>query len=104
MGATSIGFTLELKASEKEVKDAFSKQQEEDRARHGHCEGYSGDFQTVDTVQCHFNTVMDSLAEAESYCLDNAKKWSFVVAVHFKSNTPEEKNKIHTLIAGWGAQ
>lgn len=103
MGAVNIGFILKFKASEKEVKEAFLKQQEEDHWCNGTRHGYSADFQTVDKVICHFGTVMESRKQAENYCLEHAEKWEYVIAVYFKAENSEEQNSTHTLIAGWGA-
>jgi hypothetical protein len=97
MGACSISMTVKGDATEEEVMKAFANQQQEDRYDNGHREGYSGDFQTVDRVKFTKNVFTDG-EEAFEYCLSNAQKWSYVVAVKVV-NTDSN----YWLIAGWGA-
>lgn len=85
MGAESIYFTLTGKATVKEIKDAFQDAQEHDSAHNGHQDGYSGDFQTVNSVNTsHLDTVFPDFNAAYEFCLDKAEKWCTVVAVRYK--------------------
>ena len=90
MGACDISFTISGKASMKEVSDAFLTRQQRDREYNGHQEGYTGDFQTVNSVKCEFGKVFTSFNEAYEYCLSNASKWEHVVAVHYIDVTVEK--------------
>lgn len=83
MGACDISFIIGKKANESEVNSHFEKQKAKDREYNGHQEGYSGDFQTVDRVECHFNVVFASYRAAMDYCLEKASKWDYAIAVHF---------------------
>ncbi|NBU33862.1 hypothetical protein EBZ38_03455 [bacterium] len=88
MGACDISFTIGKKASESEVKSYFEKQKIIDREENGTQSGYSGDFQTVDRVECHFQRIFTSRSEAMEYCLEKASKWDYVVAVHYHDVAP----------------
>lgn len=83
MGACDISFIIGKKATVSEVGDALQARRAEDREENGHQEGYSGDFQTVTGVECHFNTVFTSHREAMDYCLSKAEKWGNAIAVHY---------------------
>ena len=83
MGACDISFTIGKKATAIEVKSYFERQKAQDRERNGHAEGYSGDFQTVDRVECHFSVVFASKRAAMDYCLEKASKWDYAIAVHY---------------------
>jgi len=89
MGACDISFTIGGKASMSEVADALRARQEEDSVENGHQQGYSGDFQTVHKVKCEFGKLFTSYNEAYEYCLANAEKWEYVVAVHYIDVTVE---------------
>jgi len=96
MGASDISFEINKKATEKEVLESFNRQRERDEDENGHQQGYSGDFQTVDTVKCHFDKLFTSYSEAFDYCLEKAEKWCYAVAVHYidvqaKKTKQEEK-------------
>lgn len=99
MGACNIQFTIDKQATTQEVLAAFKRQREIDNDANGHQEGYSGDFQTVDTVKCEFKETFPSYNEAMEYCLKKAEKFCYAIAVHYV----DKKNNIKTLIAGWGA-
>ena len=101
MGASNIAFVIKSKLTESEVESAFQNQVLNDRVENGHRSGYSGDFQTVDRVVCRFHEVFSDRDQAENYCLDNAEKWSYVIAVHYLN---KDKSKTFTLVAGWGAE
>ena len=103
MGACNIDLTIKKKASIDEIRTAFRGQQELDSAYNGHQEGYSGDFQTVQGVELHKDKVFKDYNEAYDYCLDNAEKWDYVVAVYYKHGDPKYNSEVRTLIAGWGA-
>lgn len=100
MGATNISLGLKGKASRQEIDKAFRDRQAKDREYNGHQEGYSGDFQTVRSVDFHLNQEFKSFSEAEEFCLDKAEKWETVVAVYYKN----DKGEVNTLVAGWGAE
>lgn len=82
MGAHNIEFDIPDGPASK-VREAFKSRREDDRACNGHQDGYSGDFQTVDDVEIH-DKVFNDYDEAHKYCLDNAEKWSHVVAVKYR--------------------
>lgn len=96
MGAHNIEFDVP-DCEEREIKTIFKKKQDENKEYNGSQGGYSGDFQTVDSVEIH-DKIFDSYKDAHDYCLDHAQKWDFVVAVKYK-----DKSNIRWLIAGWGA-
>lgn len=90
MGAHNIEFDIP-DGPRSDVIKAFKEQRESDRDCNGHQEGYSGDFQTVSDVKIH-DKVFDSYNEAHEYCLDNAQKWDYVVAVKYKQSISNKKS------------
>lgn len=100
MGACSIDFELEGKKTFREVREALKGRQAEDAAENGHRDGYSGDFQTVHTVEDHSHKgTFKTFNEAFDYCLEHAEKWESVIAVKYESKVGER-----WLIAGLGAE
>jgi len=99
MGATNINHVIKGKATRTDIDKAFRQRQDNDRSENGHQEGYSGDFQTVRSVDYQLHKEFESFKEAEEFCLDQAEKWETVVAVYFKRN-----GEVNTLLAGWGAE
>ena len=100
MGAHNIEFRIQSKASWSEITNAFRGRRLADRECNGHQEGYSGDFQTVQSVDMnHLGDIFDSYDEAVNFCLKHAEKWETMVAVYYRTPTMD----IVTLIAGWGA-
>jgi len=100
MGACSIDFFIKGHASIKDIEKKFIEIKLENKHDNGHCEGYSGDFQTVGKV--NFSYLFDGSGNLEKdfeFCLDKAEKWENVVAIY----TKDERGKDITLIAGWGA-
>ena len=85
MGAHNIEFVLEKKASWRTIENAFNEQRKADAEYNGSQDGYSGDFQTVNTVLNHTFQVFNSYKEAHEYCLNHAEKWTSVVAVYYRS-------------------
>lgn len=83
MGACDISFTLEGKKTKEEVKKRFRQQQQEDADYNGHQDGYSGDFQTVGSIK-FIDKTFNSYNEAYNFCMNNAEKWNYVVAVKYK--------------------
>ena len=100
MGACQIDIVLHKQASEAEIRQEFRRQQLEDKELNGSRGGYSGDFQTVNDVDCFFEKVYADEESAMKFCLRMAEKWESVIAVHFKNRN----GKVSTLIAGWGAE
>ena len=98
MGACNIEFDLAYKAKKTQIAAAFILEQQEGAYQNGHQEGYSGDFQTVHEVLYHLDITFDTYEEAHEYCLENAQKWSNVIAVYYLGN-----GQVNTLVAGWGA-
>jgi len=84
MGATNIEFEVEGDKPFQEVLAAFKRRQAQDSDDNGHQDGYSGDFQTVHSVENHGHKVFTDYQEAQKYCLDNAEKWESVIAVKYK--------------------
>lgn len=104
MGACDISFIIGKKATVSEVGDALQARRNEDREENGHREGYSGDFQTVTGVECHFNTVFTSHREAIDYCLSKAEKWGNAIAVYFVQVSIESsktQKKLEEQIVQW---
>jgi len=85
MGACNIEFELPGTPNFSAIEKAFKERQEQDRAENGHQAGYSGDFQTVRKVIDSTHRTFDTYEQAEKYCLENAEKWTSVVAVRFKA-------------------
>lgn len=87
MGAHDISFELNKKATPNQIQTAFKEQRESDANENGHQSGYSGDFQTVHSVDLgHLGKVFPSQHDAMEFCLDKAKKWDTVVAVYYNAN------------------
>lgn len=104
MGACSISMTVKGDATREEVMQAFRKQQEIDRdnwySEDGEeSDGYTGDFQTVSTVK-FADKEFENEDEAMDYCLDNAQKWTNVIAVKVRASEIDP----YWLVAGWGAE
>lgn len=95
MGACDISFTLDGNKSRSDVTAAFEAKKLNDQSYNGHQEGYSGDFQTVDDVKFH-DRIFDTEKEAFEYCLNNAKKWEYVVAVKYKNIQEIKPDTKHT--------
>lgn len=91
MGADSIGFTLQGEASRGDIQSRFDRQRLQDREDNGSRDGYSGDFQTVDSIDYRLHETFESQQEAMEYCLRHAQKWSTVVAVRFKVKQLHDK-------------
>lgn len=101
MGASNIEFRIKGKATRKQIDQRFKEQREEDRDRNGHRDGYSGDFQTVRSVDYKYlSEPFENYDQATDHCLEFAEKWTTVVAVYFKNS----KGEVDTLVAGWGAE
>jgi len=100
MGATNICHVMKGKQDKPAIEKAFRERQKSDQAENGHRHGYSGDFQTVRSIDYSFlGKVYPSYNEAEEVCLDHAEKWETVVAVYY-----EDKGETRTMLAGWGAE
>jgi len=85
MGAWSINFEVDGNKSFYEVLNVFKKKQGHDSSYNGHRDGYSGDFQTLDTVEDHSHKgVFNCQNKAHDYALNKSEKWSFAVAVKYK--------------------
>ncbi len=56
--------------------------QEIDRERNGHCDGYSGDWQTVSSIKLH-PAVVAGRDKAEELADQHSKKWEYGYAFHF---------------------
>lgn len=98
MGASTIAFTLDGNKTQADVKQAFRDRQADDRDCNGHQDGYSGDFQTVNSVKFS-GREFNNWDEAYDYCHDKAEKWDYVVAVKVVNATENQ-----WLVAGWGAE
>jgi len=99
MGTSNIEFDIPDGPRSK-VESAFKAQQRQDASNNGSREGYSGDFQTVSSVDFHSKEFTD-YNEAHDYCLDNAEKWSTVVAVKYKCfNHLKKSGKALKFISG----
>jgi len=100
MGAQNIEFRIKGKASRKDIEAKFKAQREEDRDYNGYRDGYSGDFQTVYSVDYDYlSEPFENYDKAVDHCLDHAEKHTTVVAVYYKT----QKGEVDTLVAGWGA-
>lgn len=100
MGADSISIELEKKATREQIESAFKRQRAHDADYNGHREGYSGDFQTVHSVDySHLSKVFPSQDEAFEYCLKHAEKFCTVVAVYYVEGTPLKSAKLDKLNA-----
>ncbi len=84
MGACNIEFEMEGTPIFGDIQKRFKEQQEIDSQENGSQSGYSGDFQTVDTVENHTHLIFNSYDEAHNYCLEKSKKWESVVAVRYR--------------------
>lgn len=83
MGANNICLELNGKRTVKEVEEAFREQKKLDAEVNGHQDGYSGDFQTISRVECHFEKVFANINVASEYCLEKSEKWDKAIAVHY---------------------
>ena len=93
MGAHDISFELDGNKTFQDVLQAFRDRQASDAAENGRQSGYSGDFQTVHSVENHSNKVFDTHNEAMEYCLQNATKWESVIAVKVKISDKPKPTK-----------
>jgi len=81
------------------IEKAFRERQRDDQAENGQADGYSGDFQTVRSIDFRFlGKVYPSYNAAEEVCLHHAEKWETVCAVYFN-----DEGETRTMLAGWGA-
>lgn len=94
MGATNISMYLPGTLTKEQVKAAFQKRKDEDRVEYG-TDSYNGSFSTIDSVRIE-DRVFDTVREAEDYCLNNAEKWSYAVAVKTRSKTTTRKRMLFT--------
>lgn len=83
MGAHNIEFDMAGTPSFSAIQKRFKEQQDADNRENGNG-SYSGDFQTVHSVDDHTYKTFDSYSEAHNYCMEKAKKWDTVVAVRYK--------------------
>lgn len=97
MGATFI--SMKVNSTERyDILQAFENQKKQDRKMYGnYC--YNGSFSTIDTVKIH-NVTFGNERDACEYCLHNAEKWDYAVAVTVDNG----KEKPYTFIGGWGAE
>ena len=89
MGAQDISLNIDFKASRADIDKAFEKRRSRDRSENGSREGYSGDFQTVNSVKYHTDKVFTSYNEAYDYCMNHAEKWVNVIAVYYVDSKVE---------------
>jgi hypothetical protein len=97
MGAENVEFILPMKGTESQIEKAFKEAQDDGLHEYGH-NPYNGTFSTIDRVKIT-DLVFDDFTKAHEYCLDNAEKWEYALAVFFKTGI----GQIHTLVAGWAA-
>lgn len=94
MGASDAWFTINKKATRKQIEVAFKDRQSRDRDENG----ISGEFQPFDTVK-HFDKTFDSLSEALEFCLDNSEKHYNMCSAYYI----DKHDLTRTLVAGWSA-
>lgn len=100
-GGHDISFSMPESASRADIEKKFRELQESDRLERGHQEGYSGDFQTVNSIDWkHSGKKFTDFNEAYDFALDHAEKWETLVAV--KTPTRDGSKEIW-LVAGWAA-
>ena len=100
MGAQNIDFERLGKLTKQEILGEFMCRQRRDKGNNGSQEGYSGDFQTVDTIE--FDVLNDGTGDYEhdyDLALENAEKWSHGQAIYTKNSKGEDI----TLVVAWGA-
>jgi hypothetical protein len=100
MGACDYQRTLPGKLTKAQLDTALRGWQREEEAENGHCEGYSGDSQTVREIKllpAHYAKGMDE-AGAIGLCLDRAEKYEFFCAVWVQRGKAWV-----TVVAGWAA-
>ena len=83
MGGCDIYFSLDSKLSEKEVREAVRRQASNDEDENGHQDGYSGDWQTISTINFR-GQVFETCGDAKEWCSNHTSKWEASV-VKFKS-------------------
>ena len=100
MGAHNIDFEIEGKVTKKEILEKFQEIRIEERDCNGHQDGYSGDFQTIDTIKFEVleSGIGDYGADYE-LALNKSKKWDHGQAIYTKNNNGGDI----TLIVEWGA-
>ena len=96
MGAQFIDMTLKT-TNKKEIEEKFKERQEQDIWEHGH-DAYNGTFSTVDYVKI-IDRTFSNRDEAEEFCIDNAEKWTYAVAVKIQ----EDDKEPYTYIGAWAA-
>lgn len=86
--------TLTLKSVDRlNVRKAFKLEQKQDLHDNGH--SYSGGFGMADGLEFR-NETFETRNDAETWLMDNAKKWENALAVTLVKN-----NEQYTLIGAW---
>ncbi len=98
MGATSIFHVFLEDHNKEDLEAAFRELQEEESEINGHQHGYSGDFQTFDSLRIYDRT-FDDLNTAIEFCFDKSEKWISAAATKFK----DAKGIERWVIGGWAA-
>lgn len=85
MGACDISFELDGKKTFADVLKEFKRLRAINAEENGHAHGYSGDWQTIDTIKDHSGTkVFKDGNEAFEYCMSKSEKWSYAIAVKYE--------------------
>jgi len=102
MGAIFIEMRVAGHCSPEQVKKIFKLQQQRDAIEKYDPDGYGGGFDTMDNVVIRGLAFYreDGLKDARKFCMRNARKWEYAVAIPIIADTPEES---FWLIGGWGS-
>lgn len=91
MGAHSIELDFDGKLTKSQILSKIEKQRKEDREYNGHQEGYSGEWQTIPDIAFREHRIFDSYNDAHEYCLENAEKWSYAIAVKYRPDGKDSR-------------
>ena len=97
-GSSNIGFRLPGNMTIQEVKKAFQERHARDIVEYG-TDAYNGSWSTIQYVKV-IDKVYETQNEASDYCLDNAEKWEYAIAVKYKG----EDGEIYWNVEGWCAE
>lgn len=93
MGAEFISENREGHLKPDELGEELEQMQSRDNQVNGHRQGYSGDWQTVNSIKTGLLSTTDggfvSVHDALEFIQENAEKWEYGVAIHAKDGDTE---------------
>jgi len=87
MGADIVELSLKGKANGILIKRKIERLQAINREENGHCHGYSGDWQRVDSIKI-IHDIFKNKSDAEAYLNDTLEKWGPAIVVYYLTKDP----------------